>query len=187
MSQVLRSAALVALGFGLLVFQSTFAALVSWHSIEPNLLLPIVIYLGVSPDVHLVRGAAVAFILGYLLDSFCGNLLGLQTFIMVATFMLARGAGLRLFLRGPIFQIVLTFVVAFLSSGTVLALRAIFEPAFRAGTAIDSLGAMGALDGLGALVLPAVVTAAAAPIVFLVARRVDSVAARRREESGVTT
>lgn len=181
MSQVLRSAALVALGFGLLVLQSTLAALVSWHSFEPNLLLPIVIYLGVSPDVHLVRGAAVAFILGYLLDSFCGNLLGLQTFVMVATFMLSRGAGLRLFLRGPVFQVVLTFIVAFLSSGTVLALRAIFGPAS------DSLGAKGAIDGLGALVLPALATAAAAPLVFIAARRVDSVAARRREESGVTT
>lgn len=189
----LRSAALIGLGFLLLVLQSTLAVLISWHPVEPNLLLPIVIFLGVSPDVQLLRGAVISFALGYLLDLFCGNLMGLQTFIMVATFMLARGAGLRLFLRGPVFQVVLTFIVGVLSSGTVLALRAIFESAFRAGMALDTAGpsllAYGR-TGVGALVSlvpPALVTAMAAPVVFLAARRVDSVATRRREEAGVTS
>jgi rod shape-determining protein MreD len=175
----LRSAALVAFGLSLLVAQSALGTLIALHPLSPNLLLPIVIYLGVSPDVSMVRGSAVSFVLGYLLDLFCGNLMSLSTFIMVATFMLARGAGLRLMLRGPAFQVLLTFVVGMLASGAVLALRAIFEaPApFEAGTAWDTLRSL-----LG----PALVTALFAPLVFPAARRVDSFTVRRREEpSGV--
>ncbi|MFW6031225.1 MAG: hypothetical protein ACOC9T_01425 [Myxococcota bacterium] len=179
MNVVMRSVGLVGLGFGLLVLQSTLATLISWHPLEPNLLLPIVIFLGVSPNVRIARGAAISFALGYLLDLFCGNLMSLQTFVMVATFMLARGAGLRLVLRGPVFQVVLTFVVGVLTSGAVLALRAIFEerPPFPAGTAGGTL-----LSIVG----PAFVTAVAAPVIFLAARRIDSRTVRRREEAGVT-
>ena len=37
----------------------------------------------------MVRGATVSFLLGYLLDGFSGNLMSLQTFILVATSVLA--------------------------------------------------------------------------------------------------
>ncbi len=175
----MRNLALIALGFALLVVQSVGATLVPAYLFAPNLLLPMVIYLGVSPDVHIVRGAAISFILGYLLDSFCGNAMGLQTFVLVATFMVARGAGLRLFLRGPLFQIVLTFLVGVLSGGTILALRAIFEkPApFPAGTALTA-----ALS----LVVPAIVTSLFAPLVFIAVWRIDGLVTRRREDPGVT-
>lgn len=179
MISLVRSAALVGFAMLLLVAQSSLGTLVPLHPFEPNLLLPIVIYLGVSPDVSIVRGSSVSFVLGYLLDLFCGNLMSLSTFILVATFMLARGAGLRLFLRGPAFQVLLTFVVGVLASGAVLALRAIFEePApFPAGTVWDTFAALAA---------PALVTALLAPIVFPVVRRLDSFMVRRREEpSGV--
>ncbi|MFW6050983.1 MAG: hypothetical protein ACODAU_07405 [Myxococcota bacterium] len=178
MNVLARSASLVGLGFALLVLQSTLAVLVSWHPLEPNLLLPIVIFLGVSPDVNLVRGAAISFALGYLLDLFSGSLMSLQTFVMVSTFMLVRGAGLRLFLRGPVFQIVLTFVVGVLASGAVLALRAIFEvrPPFPAGAPAETLLSLAA---------PALVTAVTAPLVFLAAQRIDTVMVRRREDTGV--
>lgn len=179
MISLVRSAALVGFAMLLLVAQSSLGTLVALHPFEPNLLLPIVIYLGVSPDVSFVRGSAVSFALGYLLDLFCGNLMSLSTFIMVATFMLARGAGLRLFLRGPAFQILLTFVVGMLASGAILALRAIFEvrAPFPAGTVWDTVAS---------LAWPALTTALVAPLIFPVVRRVDSVMARRREEpSGV--
>jgi rod shape-determining protein MreD len=178
LSVLVRSVGLVLLGLVLLVLQSAATTMGAFHPYEPNLLLPIVIYLGVSPDVSMVRGSAVSFCLGYLLDLFCGNLMSLQTFIMVATFILARGAGLRLFLRGPAFQVLLTFVIGMLSGGAVMALRAIFEARapFRAGTAWETLAA---------LARPSLVTALAAPLVFLAARRVEAIMVRRREESGV--
>lgn len=180
MNVFVRSIALLGFGFLLLILQSTFGALASWYPYTPNLLLPMVIFLGVSPDVSIVRGTAISFVLGYLLDLFCGNLMSLHTFVMVATFMLARGAGLRLFLRGPVFQIVLTFVVGVLSSGAVVALRAIFQK--ERYLPPQSFGEIVLTVGTSALV-----TAAAAPLVFLVARRIDAVMVRRREEAGVAS
>lgn len=176
MQPTLRSLAIVALGFVLLLLQSMVGSVVSLHPFSPHLLLPIVLYVGVAPDVHLVRGAIVSFVLGYLLDLFTGNLMSLQTFICVATYVLARGAGLRLLLRGPGFQIALTFVVALLAAGTSVALRAIFSVAapFPAGSAADTAVALTA---------PAISTALLSPFVFAAVQRVDQDFGRRREES----
>jgi rod shape-determining protein MreD len=170
-----RNVVLVGLGFALLIVQATFATMVPIHAIAPNLLLPLVIYFGVAPDMHVLRGASLSFVLGYLLDSFCGSPMGLLTFVMVATFILARFAGLRLFMRGPAFQVLLTFVVGLIAGGTVFALRAIFEapPPFPAGDAW-SIGV--------AIAVPALSTAIAAPLVFVAVWRVDGLVSHRREE-----
>ena len=114
----------------------------------------------------------MCFVLGYLIDSFTANPMGLQTFAFVASFLVARGAGLRLLPQGPMFQIVLSFGLALVSGAMVLALRAIFERAF-------------ALDwhesGL-ALVRSAIATALMAPFVFLGMRRIAAGAGVRAEE-----
>ncbi len=172
----MRDVVLVFLGFALLVVQSTVSTLVPTHLVAPNLLLPIAIYLGVSHDVWIVRGAFLSFLFGNLLDAFSGNpLSSLQTFALVATFIVSRFAGLRLFLRGPVFQVTLTFVVTLLAGGTILALRTIFEkPApFPAGTPTST-----ALT----LVAPAFTTALVSPLVFLAVRKIDALVSRRREE-----
>lgn len=173
---VVRTMAILGLGVSLLVLQSAASALMSYHVLAPNLLLPIVIFLGVSPDVHIVRGVVISFVLGYLLDSFCGNLMSLQTFVSVATFLVARGAGLRLFLRGPVFQILLTFVVGVLAGSTILALRAIFEKLapFPGGSVLETTVSV---------VGSSAVTALLAPVVFIAVRRTDSLVLRRREEA----
>ena len=167
------------LGFLLLVQQAAIGVMVPLDEWAPNLLLPIVIYLGVAHDVHIVRGVSLAFVLGYLLDSFCGSPMGLQTFVMVATFLVARGAGLNLFMRGPLFQIALTFVFGVLAGGSILALRAIFEPPapFPTGTVSDTVIALTA---------GAAITALLSPLVFLTVRRLDALVTRRREEAAAT-
>lgn len=172
----MRSAAFVLLGFALLVFQAAFGVLFPLGDWAPNLVLPIVVYLGVTNDVPVVRGAVLSFVLGYLLDSFCGSPMGLQTFVMVATFLIVRGAGLNLFMRGPALQIVAAFVFASISGGTILALRAIFEPPapFPLGTALPTLRS---------LVAGAATTALVAPPLFTVIRRMDGLVTRRREET----
>ena len=91
----MRYLALVALGFALLVAQAALGVLMPLHEWAPNLMLPIVIYLGVTHDVQVARGAAASFVLGYLLDTFCGSPMGLQTFVMVASFLIARESGHR--------------------------------------------------------------------------------------------
>lgn len=172
----MRNAAFVLLGFFVLVFQAAIGALLPLDAWAPNLVLPIVLYLGVTHDVHIVRGASLAFILGYLLDSFCGSPMGLSTFVMVATFMVARGAGLNLFMRGLLFQVVLTFAFGVLAGGAVLALRAIFEPPapFPVGTVLDTVFSLTA---------GAAVTAVLSPLLFLGVRRLDALVTRRREEA----
>jgi rod shape-determining protein MreD len=170
--------AVVAVGLGLLVLQSVLVDLVSLHPFAPNLVLPIVLFLGVSPDVPLVRGALLAFTLGYVLDVFSGNRMSLETFVCVATFMAARGAGLRLFLRSPSYQMALTFVVSLLAGGTTLALRAIFStPApFPIGGALPTVLLLGA---------SATATALCAPFVFAIVQRIELRLGRRREAAEV--
>lgn len=172
----MRNAAFVLLGFTLLVTQAAFCALVPLDAWAPNLILPIVLYLGVTPDVHIVRGAALAFVLGYLLDSFSGSPMGLSTFVMVAMFMIARGTGVNLFMRGVLFQIVLTLGFAVLAGGAVLALRAIFEPPapFPTGTVLETVYS---------LLAGALVTSVVAPLLFFGIRRMDALVTRRREEA----
>jgi len=174
---VLRSLALLALGFALLVLQSALTVVVPIYPFTPNLLLPVVIFLGVSHEVPVVRGALTSFVLGYLLDLFCGNLMSLQTFLCVATFMLSRGAGLRLFMRNPGFQVLLAFFVALMAGAATLALRGVF------GTSVPFPAGGGWSTALS-LLAPATATGVAAPLVFALVRRIDQVAGPRREADG---
>ena len=171
-----NSVVLVITGFFVLVIQSGLATVYSVPAFAPNLMLPVVIMLGVSQEVPMVRGATVSFLLGYLLDGFSGNLMSLQTFILVATFMLARVAGLRLFLRGPAFQIALTFGVALVTGGAILALQAIFaEPP---NIPLEETWSQAAV-----LCATAASTAVFAPLMFRGVNAIDSIMSRRREET----
>jgi rod shape-determining protein MreD len=192
--------AILAFGFLLLIVQATLATHVSLHPFTPNLMLPMVIFLGVQPEVGMLRGALISFLLGYLLDEFCGSPMGLQTFVLVATFMVARGAGIRLFLRGALFQIGLVFVAGIIAGGTILALRAIFSPAdpfplempatglagdvvaLLTSTGEDDAPLVGSILGTAlTLIGSAAATAIFAPGVFSVMRRLDALETRRRE------
>jgi rod shape-determining protein MreD len=175
----MRNAAFIALGFVLLVLQAATGTMIPLDEWAPNLMLPIVLYLGVSHDVHVVRGAALSFVLGYLLDSFCGSPIGLSTFVMVASFLVARGSGLNLFMRGPAFQIALTFVFGVLAGVSILALRAIFEPPAPFPIAI-------VWETIYALAAGSIVTAIVAPGIFVIVRRLDGLVTRRREEAATT-
>lgn len=173
----MHTIAIILLGFLMLVTQSALSMLVNQHSFAPNTMLPIAIYLGISAEVHIVRGASICFVLGYLLDAFCGSPMGLQTFVLVAGFMVARGAGLRLVPQGLGFQILLTFVMALGSGGLLLALRAIFErraPFMTPGSEFAR--------GSYAVLRYAIATALTAPPVFWMIRRIGAWLQPRAEE-----
>ena len=57
MSTLQRSVLIVALGFALLLLRSVVWRAVALGPFTPQLVLPMAIFLGVSPDVRLVRGA----------------------------------------------------------------------------------------------------------------------------------
>jgi rod shape-determining protein MreD len=170
---VTRDLAFLALGFALIVLAAALGAVVDVGVLMPNPVLPLVLYLAMAPDTSLARGSALSFSLGFLLDGATGNAMGLFTFVMVASFLAARGAGFRLLVRGRVSQVLATAATAVIGTGVLIALRSIF----RASAPFEALS----VRHLAAAVLsPALCTGAIAPFLYQLAQRIDS--ARRREE-----
>lgn len=200
---MLKNVTIVAFALALLVAQSSLGVLLPTYPFTPNLILPVVMFLGVSPEISLVRGGLLSLVFGWALDQFCGAPMGLSTAVMVATYVTSRGAVHQLFLRGTTFQVGLTFAVALLSSGSMLALRAIFGPqdAFplalpASGVAFDVVLALSgraaddpplvgsALEIAVTLAASALATAATAPFVFGLLRRIEALGTRGRAAPG---
>lgn len=191
-----KNALFVALALALLLVQSSLSVLVPMHPFVPSPLLPMVLYLGVTPDVSLVRGSALAFVIGILADEVTGAPLGLDTFLFVAAFLLTRVAGLRLFLRGVPFQIVATTGIAVIAAGAMLALCAIFEEPEAFPLLMPPSGPLGAaagavwgddaplvgraVDVVTRVLASGLATGLASPLVYAAVRRVDSVTVRTR-------
>jgi len=171
---MIRDVVLLVCAFLLVALQAAVGTVLDLGVVMPNVLLPMVIYLGMAPDISLQRGAILSFVTGLLLDSGCGNAMGLMTFVQVATFLVARAASFRLLMRGRFSQVLITALTAFIGSVTMVALRAIFRPPF-------SFNAVSVRHLAVALLAPALATGAVAPFVFLLVRRIDGL--RRREES----
>ena len=191
----------LAFGLALLVAQAAIATFLPLHPFAPCLLLPIVIYLGVDPDVEMLRGVAISFVLGYFGDEVAGVPTGLTTFVLVATFLATRGAGIRLVLRGAPFQIGLAFGVSIVTSVTMLALRAIFQPPKAFPLVMPPEGLLGAIVRLFAgdgsrigspvalastVIASAAATGLAAPGVFAVVRRIERISQRTRRSASTS-
>lgn len=91
----------------------------------PALVLPLILFMGVH-EYSLARGAAVAFVLGYVTDVLGIAPVGLYTFTYVAAFVLARAAGVRLATQTIWMQVLLVLAFAFVQSTMILVLLAIF-------------------------------------------------------------
>ncbi len=159
----MRNSAFLALGVALLVLQSSLFRVVSFidvPGITPSLLLPLIVFMGVH-EYSISRGAALAFLLGYLLDVFAGAPVGLFTFITVATFVTSRAAGVRLSAQTLVTKIALAFAFALVQGVLIVVLTAIFG------------GDPSRPRALAALVAPhAISTALIAPIIFRFADRI---------------
>ena len=91
----------------------------------PSLVLPLILFMGVH-EYSLVRGAGVAFALGYLTDLVGVAPIGLYTSTYVAAFILARAAGVRLAAQTTLMQLGLAVAFTLLHSIMILVLLAIF-------------------------------------------------------------
>lgn len=91
----------------------------------PSLVLPLILFMGVH-EYSLVRGAGVAFALGYLTDLIGVAPIGLYTSTYVAAFVLARAAGVRLAAQTTLMQLGLALAFTLLHSIMILVLLAIF-------------------------------------------------------------
>ncbi len=158
----MRNALFLGVGILLLVVQGNLHRIlghVPLAGIMPNLVLPLIVFMGVH-EYSVVRGALLAFVLGYALDLFAGAPVGLFTFISVSIFVLSRAAGVRLAAQTILTQLALAFGFALFESVTVLMLVAIFGKDPHSPRALVSL------------VLPhATTTAMVSPLVFRLAER----------------
>ncbi len=159
----MRNTAFLLIGIGLLILQSNLYRLIGgFHiaGITPSLMLPLIVFMGVH-EYSIARGAALSFILGYLLDSFAGAPVGLFTFITVATFVVSRAAGVRLAAQTLLTKVALAFVFGLVEGVLVVVLTAIFG------------GDAARPRALALLVAPhAIATALCAPLIFRIAERV---------------
>lgn len=158
----MRNALFLSTGLLLLVIQGNLHRLLGHipiAGIMPNLILPLIVFMGVH-EYSVVRGATLAFALGYALDMFAGAPVGLFTFITVAIFVLSRAAGVRLAAQTILTQLALAFGFALFESITVLMLVAIFGRDPHSPRALLSL-----------VVPHAAATAIVSPLVFRIAER----------------
>jgi cell shape-determining protein MreD len=134
---------------------------------SPAPALPLVLCMAVG-DFSLARGVSLAFVLGYLADACAGGSMGLWTFTLVSVFLLARVAGLKLFLHGMVFQVALTYVASLVVGVEMLALLLVFDQR-----------PIAVLAALREVALQSIATAACAPLVFAAVRRLPGATAER--------
>lgn len=170
----MHSLILVALGLLLLIVQAALSIWLPLDDYIPNLVLPIIVYLGMSSQISLAKGSALSFALGYLVDSACALPLGLQTLTTVSSFIIARNAGARLLPKGPLSLGLLTFLTALLSGAILLSLRAIFEPPPPFDSAATG-------NSLGTLLRHAFATALCGPLVVRALRPLERLQLRPGE------
>jgi rod shape-determining protein MreD len=154
---------LVLVVFAILLVQSVFTRVLAPYPFTPYLGLPLVFALGTAPGVRVLRGAAIAFAIGYLYDLFTGNPLGIHTFVFVVGFLAAWLVGYLLSFRGLPFEMALTFVLTFLLGGLLEIIRG-FTPGGMTWSGVMLTLALGG---------SAVATALVAPLLFALARRID--------------
>jgi rod shape-determining protein MreD len=124
----MRSAAFLAIGILLIMAQGLLSPLLGWlglHGATPSLVLPVVIFLGVY-ETSTARGALLAFGLGYATDLLGSAPIGLFALVAVASWWLARAAGVRLAAQAWWTNAALAFGFSLVESVLVLALLAIF-------------------------------------------------------------
>lgn len=131
------------------------------HGMSPNLVLPLIIFLGVH-EPSMARGAFLAFGFGYALDILAAAPMWLFTFVFVALWWLARVASVRIMAQTTLTRIPLVLVFALVEGGMVLTLLAVFGSDNRRPLEIATI------------VIPhAIVTALVSPPIFKLAQRLN--------------
>jgi rod shape-determining protein MreD len=138
-----------------------------------SLLLPVacVVYLGISGGN--VDGSVGAAGVGYVMDLVSGSPKGLMTFLAVLVFVLVRAVNAAVDVRGRAGFAGLTFLAALVTSlGGMVLLRLTAVPEAAPGIGL-----------LPRMLVEALLTAAASPLVFAGMRRLEALF--RREEPGL--
>ena len=173
----MRSILLLSFALLVMVFESSVLAPTALKPLLTYPFIPMVLYLGMAPDVSMIRGASNSFALGVMMDSFSGHSLGAWTLVCMLLFVVARGAGWRVFMRGRSWQVVLSITAAAAAGVSMIAIRGVFRPA-------PPFVPFDLLSSLRAVCIPALATGAISPFILRLVRRIELF--RRREESTVS-
>ena len=148
----------LAVGFLLVVLQTTLFHLLPLGPIVPDLILVLCVYLGLYyPTV----GAAVgAFLLGYSVDVVSSEILGINAFAMSAVFLVVYLSSRAIWLHHPMVSAVVVLLAALVKGAALVLVWAVFR----------------SLEGfwIGAaryLIMEALVAAVLAPFMFALLRR----------------
>jgi rod shape-determining protein MreD len=124
----------------------------------PDLVLILCVYLGLYQ--HDVGGVSGAFLLGYLLDSFSGSLVGLNAFAMTTVYLVVYLMSRRLWMDNALSAVAMVFLGIFLKGIAITVVLAAYLSIHRVS-----------LQAGQALLAEAVLAAALTPGVFAVLRR----------------
>ena len=140
-----------------LLLQTTVLHTLTGDRVIPDLALILCVFLGLRE--HSVAGATGAFLLGYLLDSFSGSLVGLNAFAMTTVYTMVYLISRRLWMDNALSSIAMVFL------GTVVKGFAILG-ALAAYLSVERLS----LGAVQVLLAEALLAAAITPLVFGVIR-----------------
>ncbi|MBP1690459.1 MAG: rod shape-determining protein MreD [Deltaproteobacteria bacterium] len=120
----IRAAAIyVITGTLALLLQTTILHGLTGGRIIPDLVLILCVYLGLHE--HNIGGATGAFLLGYLLDSFSGSLVGLHAFAMTIVYLMVYLVSRRLWMDNALSGVAMVFLGSLLKGlAVVIALAA---------------------------------------------------------------
>jgi len=115
-----RFVPLLLAGILLLIVQTTWLSFFPIQRIRPDLLLIFTLYLAFFFPPFL--GGILAFFMGYLMDLFSGNTLGLYAFSRTIVFFATQFLKERFYLEGFSFQFLFAFIFSILEGGLLLVL-----------------------------------------------------------------
>jgi rod shape-determining protein MreD len=166
----LRPLAFVLVGLVVATLQAVLLRSVGGGTVPLQLLVPCVAWLGLEAEN--VEGVTAAAGIGWVMDLFAGTPKGLFTFLAVVLFLGSRAAGMAVDLRGKAGFAVLTGVGCFLLSlGAVLLQRSAGAPEAAPGALL-----------LPRMLLEALLTAAASPLVLIGMNRLGVLLGREESE-----
>ncbi len=149
-----RAAAIyVVTGMLALLLQTTVLHGLTGGRVIPDLVLILCVYLGLHE--HNVGGATGAFLLGYLLDSFSGSLVGLHAFAMTTVYLVVYLVSRRLWMDNTVSGVAMVFLGSLLKGVAIVA-------ALAAYLSIDRMS----LRVAQTLLAEALLAAALTPVLF---------------------
>lgn len=137
-----------------LLLQTTVLHTLTGDRVIPDLALILCVYLGLYE--HSVAGATGAFLLGYLLDSFSGSLVGLNAFAMTSVYTMVYLISRRLWMDNALSSVAMVFLGTLVKGLAILA----------ALVAYLSLDDRLSLTAMQVLLAEALLAAALTPVVF---------------------